>query len=80
MSARPVSARAALGLVASLALALGACATVQRAAERDPMRCERDPKCESKRTDSNDCSTQCADDPACMQRCEQFQAGQRLGH
>jgi hypothetical protein len=42
-------------------------------AEKDPQRCERDPKCDKKRARSFDCSAQCADDPACMDRCRQVQ-------
>lgn len=53
--------------------------SAQRAAQQDPMRCERDPKCERKRAGTADCSMQCTDDPACMERCEQVQQGQRLG-
>jgi hypothetical protein len=66
--------------VATLLVALFGCATVQKAAREDPMKCERDPKCESKRGRTQDCSLQCSDDPACMDRCEQFQAGTKLGH
>jgi hypothetical protein len=69
--------------VLSLAIALGACGAAQKAAQEDPMKCERDPKCEKKRQKNADCSTQCSDDPACMQRCEQIQQqspGGGLGH
>ncbi len=59
---------------------LGGCAASQRAAQQDPMRCERDPKCERKRGRTADCSLQCSDDPACVERCEQVQAGTKLGH
>jgi hypothetical protein len=71
-----VKSAAALLLLA----ALGACSTVKHAAEQDPMKCERDPKCESKRGREQDCSLQCSDDPACVERCEQIQAPQKLGH
>jgi hypothetical protein len=54
--------------------ALGACTTMQNAARQDPMKCERDPKCDKKRGRTADCSLQCSDDPACMSRCEQIQA------
>jgi hypothetical protein len=61
---------------------LSACSASQRAAQEDPMKCERDPKCEKKRGRTADCSMQCTDDPACMERCEQVQHGMnpRLGH
>ena len=60
-----------------------ACNTLEKAAKDDPMKCERDPKCDKKNTKSADCSTQCNDDPACMDRCEQFRQGSganTLGH
>ncbi|HVH45707.1 MAG TPA: hypothetical protein VM925_25305 [Labilithrix sp.] len=63
-----------------LLLAVGACGPARRAAQQDPMRCERDPKCEKKRGRTADCSMQCSDDPACMERCEQIQAPTKLGH
>ncbi len=66
----------------ALALAftsLGACKAMEKAAREDPMRCERDPKCEKKRGGTADCSRQCNDDPACMDRCEQVQQSQKLG-
>ncbi|HSO38969.1 MAG TPA: hypothetical protein VLT33_40850 [Labilithrix sp.] len=66
-----------LGLLASLV----ACSSLQKAAREDPMKCERDAKCDKKRTRTHDCSTQCVDDPACMSRCEQVQAPNGgLGH
>ena len=64
----------------SLVALLGGCRTVQRTAQEDPMKCERDPKCEKRRARTQDCSMQCSDDPACVERCEQVQAGQKLGH
>lgn len=67
-------------LSALLLVALVGCAASQRAAREDPMKCERDPKCDKKRTRGQDCSTQCNDDPACMDRCEQVQAPSKLGH
>jgi hypothetical protein len=58
--------------VSSLVLALSfGCGHVERAAAKDPQKCERDPKCQ-RRDRMNDCSTQCVDDPACMDRCQQF--------
>lgn len=67
-------------LAVGVLLVAGGCARVRHAAEQDPMKCERDPKCESKRGRTQDCSMQCNDDPACMERCEQIQAPQKLGH
>jgi hypothetical protein len=69
-------------LVVALALAasLGACRMAQKAAQEDPLKCERDPKCEKKPGRTADCSMQCSDDPACMERCEQVQAPTKLGH
>ncbi len=57
-----------------------ACKSLEKSAREDPMKCERDPKCEKKRGRTQDCSRQCNDDPACMERCEQVQAPNgRLG-
>lgn len=71
----------AFGAVLASALSVGACSAVNRAAQEDPMKCERDPKCDKKRGRTADCSRQCNDDPACMDRCEQVQAPNgRLGH
>ncbi len=68
-------------LVSSFVLwSLAGCNAAQRAAKEDPMKCERDPKCEKKRGRTADCSMQCSDDPACMERCEQIQAPNKLGH
>jgi len=46
------------------------------------MKCERDPKCDKKRTRQADCTTQCNDDPACVERCESVQqkTSPALGH
>ncbi|MBX3263666.1 MAG: hypothetical protein KIS78_32580 [Labilithrix sp.] len=60
-------------------LACAACNAAQRAAQEDPMKCERDPKCDKKRGRTADCSMQCSDDPACVERCEQVQAPNKLG-
>jgi hypothetical protein len=56
-----------------------ACSSVQRAAQQDPMRCERDPTCAKKQLKNRDCTTQCADNIECMDRCRQAQ-GDGLGH
>lgn len=69
-----------LGSALLLVLLVGACTMTQRAAREDPMKCERDPKCERKRGRTQDCSIQCNYDPACMERCEQIQAPNKLGH
>ncbi len=74
---------AALALVAcgTFASVLPACNKLQAAAAQDPMRCERDSKCDKKRGRTADCSRQCNDDPACVDRCEQVQAPNgNLGH
>jgi hypothetical protein len=64
-----------------LVCSLAACKTLEKSASEDPMKCERDPKCNKKRDKSADCSRQCNDDPACMSRCEQVQAPNGpLGH
>ncbi len=70
---------------ASLCLALGAsvwaCASAESAAARDPMRCERDPGCARARGGYADCSRQCADNPECVDRCQQVQKQMdSLGH
>lgn len=67
-------------VVVASALLLTACATMERRAREDPMKCERDPKCDKKRGQTQDCSRQCSDDPACVERCEQVQAPNKLGH
>jgi hypothetical protein len=61
-------------IVWALALALGpacvvACAATERAQQRDPMTCERNPNCAAGRGVYTDCSQQCSYDPACTERC-----------
>jgi hypothetical protein len=63
----------------AIALAITACGSLEKGARQDPMKCERDPKCDKKRGRTADCSRQCNDDPACVERCEQMQTT-RLGH
>jgi len=58
---------------ALLFLGCAACSSMQSAAAKDPMKCERDPKC-AKHDRAFDCWTQCADDPACVDRCREVQA------
>jgi hypothetical protein len=52
-------------------LGLAGCAATEAAAAKDPMRCERDPKCAGHADKSRDCVTACVDDPACIDRCRQ---------
>jgi hypothetical protein len=63
-----------MGLLVPLLLALAAsgCAAMEKAAARDPIVCERDPACERHLDKSHDCATACADDIACMRRCEEI--------
>ena len=49
-------------LVVMLALTSAACGSLEASAAKDPMKCERDPKC-AKHERTFDCSSQCADDP-----------------
>lgn len=69
-------------LLLTALLSLGACRMANNAAQKDPMRCERDPKCQAKQGRTADCSLQCSDDPACVERCESIQqsTNTRLGH
>jgi hypothetical protein len=55
------------------------CASMQASAAKDPVKCERDADCAKQLQKSRDCSTQCSDDPACMDRCREMQAD-TLGH
>jgi hypothetical protein len=72
---------AVLLCLASIVGAAVSCKSMQKAAQEDPMKCERDPKCEKKRGRTMDCSRQCNDDPACMDRCQQVQmTNGGLGH
>lgn len=67
--------------VAVLGTSAAGCKSMQKAAQEDPMKCERDPKCDKKRGRTADCSRQCNDDPACVDRCEQVQySNGGLGH
>lgn len=65
--------RIAIASLLVLSLAASACGSMQASAAKDPMKCERDPKC-AKHERELDCSTQCADDPACTDRCREVQA------
>jgi hypothetical protein len=67
-------------IAVTLALLACACGSAQRSAARDPMRCERDPACAKARGSYVDCSRQCVDNPECVARCDEVQAGTSLGH
>jgi len=66
--------------VCTLVCLLGACASAQNAAQKDPMRCERDPSCARAKGAYPDCSRQCNDDPECVDRCRQVQVDPGLEH
>ncbi len=53
-------------------LAVAGCAATTNAASSDPMKCERDPNCRAHQK-AFDCSAQCTDDPACVDRCNEVQ-------
>ena len=79
MTSKSRGVAAAMGLLMLLG-SISACSSLEKAATHDPLKCERDPKCDKKRGRTSDCSRQCNDDPACMDRCEQVQAPNgRLG-
>ena len=65
----------------SLAVIVGlsGCAAAEKSAAKDPMKCERNPDCAKQQMKSRDCSTQCTDDPACMDRCREM-SGDGIGH
>jgi hypothetical protein len=65
-----------------LLIAVGsACGAAESAAARDPMKCERDPSCAKQRGGYADCTRQCADNPECVDRCQQVQKQMdSLGH
>lgn len=64
----------ALALALPLLL-LGACATMEKAAAKDPEKCERNPECAAKQGKARECSTSCVDNIECMERCQQIQGG-----
>ena len=53
----------------ALALTCVACAATEKAQQRDPMRCEVNPECAKNKGAYTDCTKQCVDDPASMDRC-----------
>jgi hypothetical protein len=59
--------------VLGLGLAIFGCGAAERAAARDPKRCEQDPACTKARGAYADCSKQCNDDPECVDRCKAVQ-------
>jgi hypothetical protein len=64
-----------------LAAMASACGAAESAAARDPMKCERDPSCAKARGGYADCTRQCADNPECVDRCQQVQKQMdSLGH
>ncbi len=67
----------AAGIAVVVAVIAG-CSGLEKSAAKDPMRCERDPKCASHSDKTRDCATQCTDDPACIERCREGQVD-RLG-
>lgn len=73
---------AVVGVIVAITMGLlGGCKSLEKAAKQDPLKCERDAKCDKKRGRTLDCSRQCNDDPECMDRCEQVQAPNGgLGH
>ena len=71
--APPVSSMRSVSIF--VLLVLSACSTLEKAAAKDPRRCETDPDCAKRFDKSRDCATQCADDSECMKRCEMIQSG-----
>jgi hypothetical protein len=71
----------AAGAGLALCALTAACASAERAAAKDPMKCERDPSCAKQRGGYADCTRQCADNPECVDRCQQVQKQMdSLGH
>ncbi len=64
---------------AAFAFAVVGCAAAEKSASKDPIKCERNPDCAKQLQKSRDCSTQCSDDPACMDRCREM-SPDSLGH
>jgi hypothetical protein len=58
---------------ALLVFAASSCAAAEKAAAKDPMKCERDPSCAKGRDTYADCTKQCVDNPECMDRCRLMQ-------
>jgi hypothetical protein len=68
---RWVGVQAAVLLVC--ATGCGSVGTMEKAAAKDPMKCERDPNCARGRSSYQDCYRQCVDDPQCVERCQSVQ-------
>ncbi|APR99433.1 hypothetical protein [Pajaroellobacter abortibovis] len=56
-------------------LGAGSCSTMQSSASKDPLRCERDLACRKDKAAAEDCATQCAYGPECMERCREMTKG-----
>ena len=57
--------------LAPFALVLAACGGGGSGAQ-NPLRCESDPNCRAHQKEF-DCSSQCTDDPSCVDRCRQIE-------
>jgi len=79
MSAFPRAARPAHAVLTAFFLLGAGCGAAEKAAAKDPVRCERDPSCGKGRDVYADCTKQCADNPECMDRCRSMQID-RVGH
>ncbi len=66
-------------VTAFVVLLAASCAAAEKSAAKDPMKCERDPKCAAQHGKAQDCWTQCTDDPACVDRCREMQTD-GMGH
>lgn len=62
-------------IVVLLLLSVVSCKTMETAAAKDPVKCERNPQCQRRSERASDCATQCSDDAECMKRCETVQSG-----
>jgi hypothetical protein len=62
------------GFAACLLLGGLGCGSVEKAAARDPMKCERDPSCARARGSYVDCTRQCVDDPQCLELCGEIES------
>jgi hypothetical protein len=72
-------ARAGVAFSLVALLLTGAACGARNAAQRDPMKCERDPACAKARGSYSDCTQQCVDNPECVDRCRGAQVD-RMGH
>ena len=63
---------ALVSLLAMVGIACVGCGSLERAAAKDPLKCERDPACARTTEKNSDCTSQCVDDPACMDRCREM--------